>query len=51
MFLYSQDLSNSKTIHWDNGIITSFLYSQDLSNSKTFMLVVTIKGCFCTLKI
>ena len=35
-FLYSQDLSNSKTTqcssHW-HGV---FLYSQDLSNSKTF---------------
>ena len=35
MFLYSQDLSNSKTESMSCIIRLSFLYSQDLSNSKT----------------
>ena len=34
-FLYSQDLSNSKTKVEVNSHTPSFLYSQDLSNSKT----------------
>ncbi len=35
MFLYSQDLSNSKTIGLNFWASVTFLYSQDLSNSKT----------------
>ncbi len=35
MFLYSQDLSNSKTLEFPDGTQVTFLYSQDLSNSKT----------------
>ena len=35
MFLYSQDLSNSKTWKMTMSFPALFLYSQDLSNSKT----------------
>ena len=35
MFLYSQDLSNSKTVLIVEARVAEFLYSQDLSNSKT----------------
>ena len=35
MFLYSQDLSNSKTAKAIDDKEWTFLYSQDLSNSKT----------------
>ena len=34
-FLYSQDLSNSKTFQRALYVTEPFLYSQDLSNSKT----------------
>ena len=37
-FLYSQDLSNSKTERCILQDIHRFLYSQDLSNSKTIYL-------------
>ena len=36
MFLYSQDLSNSKSRLTIISLSDQFLYSQDLSNSKTF---------------
>ena len=35
MFLYSQDLSNYKTLGSPASSAKSFLYSQDLSNYKT----------------
>ncbi len=35
MFLYSQDLSNRKTIFDVSSNCPMFLYSQDLSNRKT----------------
>ena len=35
VFLYSQDLSNRKTLMSDYGKSELFLYSQDLSNRKT----------------
>ena len=34
-FLYSQDLSNRKTLQVELSELESFLYSQDLSNRKT----------------
>ena len=34
-FLYSQDLSNRKTMLVNLMIVEQFLYSQDLSNRKT----------------
>ncbi len=47
LFLYSQDLSNSKTVKGAGMTPEMFLYSQDLSNSKTYNLYVdTIKDVF-----
>ncbi len=34
-FLYSQDLSNRKTVQLKRHLFHQFLYSQDLSNRKT----------------
>ena len=52
LFLYSQDLSNCKTMRTSLRLNTSFLYSQDLSNCKTlpYSLNATLTR-FCTLKI
>ena len=37
MFLYSQDLSNYKTVFTYTTLQKLFLYSQDLSNYKTLL--------------
>ncbi len=51
-FLYSQDLSNSKTSQSRTAGNGTFLYSQDLSNSKTeSRRTPRGGGRFCTLKI
>ena len=51
MFLYSQDLSNSKTAEFFALEGELFLYSQDLSNSKTVKSLRKPLTSFCTLKI
>ena len=38
-FLYSQDLSNRKTMTVYKKLIEVFLYSQDLSNRKTSITI------------
>ena len=50
-FLYSQDLSNSKTEFQELSEEFTFLYSQDLSNSKTMTTSASYTCRFCTLKI
>ena len=50
-FLYSQDLSNRKTILYESTAERVFLYSQDLSNRKTDRRAGVKVGGFCTLKI
>ena len=51
MFLYSQDLSNYKTLSTLMAHGYPFLYSQDLSNYKTKILVIDGIDGFCILKI
>ena len=50
-FLYSQDLSNRKTLISELISGKGFLYSQDLSNRKTYNRHESKQQCFCTLKI
>ena len=51
LFLYSQDLSNYKTLLMNPCVWSWFLYSQDLSNYKTDKAFYDGDGSFCTLKI
>ena len=50
-FLYSQDLSNRKTLSRALYMLFTFLYSQDLSNRKTLNVPLLFSSGFCTLKI
>ena len=46
MFLYSQDLSNYKTVQMRYEYYSMFLYSQDLSNYKTVFTYTTLQKLF-----
>ena len=46
LFLYSQDLSNRKTLRLHHIRFQRFLYSQDLSNRKTILAIDTTFDLF-----